>query len=293
MAKQKAPIPQRVNLRGQHKPASRALHRKRAHWFAVLAVGLLIIQFSYNIRSNGQPQVLGYTTNVNDKMMLADTNEYRAQAGLAKLTLNDKLGRAAQAKANDMIADNYWDHIAPDGTTPWKFVQQAGYDYDAAGENLAYGFSTSSQITAAWMNSPEHRDNILGKYSEVGFGVANGKDYQKGENTVVVAMYGAPSSYELTATTGSAKPTKTIASASAQYVNGATTIISGNAPWATYASLALLGTTMFGFIITHLETLKLGWRNTRRYAIMHPVADAAVLLSVLLVIIQAAGGFIR
>jgi uncharacterized protein YkwD len=293
MAKQKAPIPKR-NLRGQHKSASRALHRKRAQWFAMLAVGLLLIQFSYNIRS-GQPQVLGYSTNVNTQALLTDANDYRTQAGLSKLSLNEKLSQAAQAKANDMVTDNYWDHIAPDGTTPWKFIQQANYDYDTAGENLAYGFNTSSQITAAWMNSPEHRDNILGKYSEVGFGVANGKDYQKGENTVVVAMYGAPSGQELSAATAASptKPPKTVASAGSQYVNGATTIISGNAPWATYASLALLGTTMFGFIITHLETLKLGWRNTRRYAIMHPAADAMVLIGVLLVIVQAAGGFIR
>lgn len=225
-------------------------------------------------------------------VMLKDTNDYRGRSNLPTLKLNDALSRAAQAKADQMIAQNYWSHEAPDGTTPWSFFHKVGYDYSMAGENLAYGFATSDQVITAWMNSAEHRENILGNYQDVGFGFANGQNYQHGKNTVVVAMYGLPSGQKPTVATSSpAATTKT--PSSAEHVNGATSIISGNAPWATYASLTLIGATILGFLVTHLETLRLGWRNARKYAALHPAVDAAVLLCLALVIVQSAGGFIR
>ena len=104
--------------------------------------------------------------------------------GLGTLSYSATLSHAAQAKAEDMVRQNYWSHVAPDGTTPWSYFQQSDYDYVSAGENLAYGFTTSEQVITAWMNSPEHRDNVLGTYSEVGFGFVNGEDYQNGKNTL-------------------------------------------------------------------------------------------------------------
>jgi hypothetical protein len=92
-----------------------------------------------------------------------------------------------------MIAGNYWAHTSPDGVTPWYWFDYAGYDYLTAGENLAYGFDSSNGVVTGWMNSPSHRDNMLnGKFEQVGFGIANGSNYQGGPNTVVVAMYGDP-----------------------------------------------------------------------------------------------------
>jgi hypothetical protein len=293
MAKQKPVAKKRTSLRSaEHRQVSRELHRRRAWWFAALTAGLLIIQIAYNFHSNGQPRVLGYATSMNGDVLLKDTNDYRGRSNLPTLKQNDALSRAAQAKADQMITQNYWSHEAPDGTTPWYFFHKVGYDYSVAGENLAYGFATSDQVVTAWMNSAEHRENILGNYQDVGFGFANGQDYQHGKNTVVVAMYGLPSGQKPTVATSSpAITTKTPASAA--HVNGATSIVSGNAPWATYASLALIGATILGFLVTHLETLRLGWHNARKYAALHPAVDAAVLLCLALVIVQSAGGFIR
>jgi hypothetical protein len=138
--------------------------------------------------------VLGYATSVAPSTLLSETNIQRSQNGKSALTLNSKLASAAQAKANDMIAKNYWSHVSPDGTQPWQFMSSAGYVYQSAGENLAYGFDTSAAAVVGWMNSPGHRANILnGGYTEVGFGIANGSNYQSnGEQTVIVAMYGQP-----------------------------------------------------------------------------------------------------
>lgn len=167
------------------------LHKRRIYWFATLVIGLLIIQLlaGFHYVTGKRPAVLGYATNVSIGALLDATNQSRASQGLGPLVLHSKLSSGAQAKANHMIANNYWSHNAPDGTQPWYFFTNAGYKYTKAGENLAYGFDTSGQIVDAWMNSPGHRVNVLGSYVDVGFGIANGANFQGAENTVIVAFY--------------------------------------------------------------------------------------------------------
>ena len=171
---------------------TRHLHLARISWFSVLLIGLLFIQVTYNFQQTGAFRVLAYATNVNHGDLLAGTNNNRAANGLAGLAANSKLTNAAQAKAQHMIDNDYWAHNAPDGTTPWYFMAQYGYDYVSAGENLAYGFADSAGVIQGWMNSPGHKANVLGDYTEIGFGYADGANFQGGENTVVVAMYGKP-----------------------------------------------------------------------------------------------------
>ena len=72
-------------------------------------------------------------------MLLAENNASRAANGLGAFSLNSQLNNSAQAKAQNMADNNYWAHVAPDGTQPGIF-EAAGYTYSAAGENLAYGF---------------------------------------------------------------------------------------------------------------------------------------------------------
>ncbi len=149
---------------------------------------------------------LSYATEMSISSLLSATNSQRAANGASGLSISSRLNGAAQAKANDMIARNYWSHTTPDGQEPWVFIDNAGYQYTKAGENLAYGFATSSAAVDGWMNSPSHRENLLDSaFSDVGFGFANGSSYNgDGEETVVVAMYGAP--HVLPATTPQSTP---------------------------------------------------------------------------------------
>lgn len=149
---------------------------------------------------------LAYATDMSIGGLLGSTNSQRVANGVGSLALNGQLNSAAQAKANDMIARNYWSHTTPDGQEPWVFIDNTGYQYTKAGENLAYGFANSSDAVTGWMNSPSHRANMLdGAFSEVGFGFANGSNYNgDGEQTVVVAMYGTPQT--LPATTQPSTP---------------------------------------------------------------------------------------
>src|SRR5690606_39542643 len=62
------------------------------------------------------------------------------------------------------------------GTKPWHWLIEAEYGYTKAGENLAKNFYTAEAVTAAWMDSPDHRKNILEPdYTEVGFAVVSGE----------------------------------------------------------------------------------------------------------------------
>lgn len=134
--------------------------------------------------------VLGAATDISVEKLLELTNSERQNKNLPQLVLNEQLSKAAFLKGSYMLDKNYWAHNAPDGTTPWKFVKDANYNYVYAGENLARGFTNSDDIITAWMASPTHRDNMFSpNYQDIGFAVLEGN--LAGENTtLVVEMFG-------------------------------------------------------------------------------------------------------
>jgi len=120
------------------------------------------------------------------------TNNERAAVAARPLVRSAVLDRAANLKAADMAAGEYFSHDSPKGITPWHWFREVGYVYAHAGENLAVYFSDSDEVVEAWMDSPTHRANIVNNtYQEIGIGTAKGK-YQ-GYNTVfVVQLFGTP-----------------------------------------------------------------------------------------------------
>lgn len=136
------------------------------------------------------PNILGYAAQISPDEIIRFTNEKRTSAGLSALTLNTTLSSAAYTKGRDMIERDYWAHVAPDGTQPWKFFSDAGYRYRYAGENLARDFTNPTSTVNAWMDSPTHRENILNsKYKEIGIGVIEG-DLAGVDTTIVVQFFG-------------------------------------------------------------------------------------------------------
>lgn len=115
------------------------------------------------------------------------TNEERSAQSLPTLSVNPLLTQAAQLKAEDMAKKEYFAHTSPEGLTPWHWLEQVGYEFDYAGENLAVNFTDSEDVTNAWMESPTHKANIVkAAYTEVGTGIATGT--YKGKETVFVAQ---------------------------------------------------------------------------------------------------------
>lgn len=169
-------------------------HRAKAlHIDSLLCYVLIFAIFNFGIRIAHRqfPNVLGYATDIRVDQLLAGTNAQRQAAGLTSLTYNVTLSQAAAAKAQDMFTYNYWAHNSPQGKTPWVFIQQAGYKYTVAGENLAKNFATSQGVIDAWMASPTHKDNIMKpSYRDIGFAIVNGVLGGE-ETTLVVQMFGA------------------------------------------------------------------------------------------------------
>lgn len=190
-----------------HKKRSGSHHRQNEkylrHYWPYIPM-LLIVGLGLTLNSlwASSSSVLGVQSNLTAAALTDATNAQRSANNESGLKLNDKLSQAAAAKARDMVAKNYWSHDSPSGETPWQFIIESGYGYNKAGENLAYGFNDAGGVLAAWMNSPEHRENVLDSdYTEVGFGVAQSPDFVgHGPETVVVAMYGAPSGFSVSAT---------------------------------------------------------------------------------------------
>jgi len=151
----------------------------------------IIILFFFTSKTIA-PGVLGYASDIKVSELLQKTNEYRLKNGKRELILNEKLSLAATEKAKFMFQRNFWAHTSPDGTEPWYFVLNQGYDYSYAGENLARNFNSSGEVVNAWINSSSHRENLVSdNYDEVGFGIVNGV-LDGYETTLVVQFFGRP-----------------------------------------------------------------------------------------------------
>jgi uncharacterized protein YkwD len=96
-------------------------------------------------------------------------NTERESHGESALRANPLLEQAAQGHTENMIAENYFEHISPSGSTPMMRMRTSGYIYSsrvgyAVGENIAWGtlqLATPKAIVDAWIASPGHLANIL------------------------------------------------------------------------------------------------------------------------------------
>ena len=121
-------------------------------------------------------------------VQLSLVNQDRAANGVASLAYSASLARVAQYRAQDMLNRNYFSHYDP-ATGQLAFAQLLrawGIPYSTAGENIAWSTNPSmAGINTMFMNSPEHRANILkAAYHRVGIGVAS-----NGAKTMVVEVF--------------------------------------------------------------------------------------------------------
>ena len=127
-----------------------------------------------------------------DIVALASTQTAPA-SGIPPLAVSAGLNLSCKPKAGaDMVQNDYFAHVSPQGVSPWYFIRRSGYVYQSAGENLAMNFGTSAQIETAWMASPEHRANILDpSFTQVG--IAERSVVYNGQRTnFVVEEFGQP-----------------------------------------------------------------------------------------------------
>ncbi len=105
-------------------------------------------------------------------------NQIRVQNGLKKFTANWELSRVARYKSQDMKDKGYFSHTSPTYGSPFNMINNFGISYRTAGENIAKGYRTPSEVVNGWMNSSGHRANILNaSFTQIGVGYVSDGNY--------------------------------------------------------------------------------------------------------------------
>ncbi len=97
-------------------------------------------------------------------------NKKRTANGLDELEWDDSVAEACNTRAAE-LAEKF-SHTRPDGTICSTALDEAGVEYSAFGENIAYGQFTPEDAVNAWMRSKAHKANIMKEsytHSAVGF----------------------------------------------------------------------------------------------------------------------------
>jgi uncharacterized protein YkwD len=128
-----------------------------------------------------------------EAQIVALTNQARVSSGLPALEVDGPLGKAALIQAAGMATLDVMDHTLPSMPQPTlsSRLQYVGYSFAWAGENIAVAAPDAATLVAFWLNSPEHRANILSPYA-VSTGVAVICDSQG--MPYFCQVFGAPSS---------------------------------------------------------------------------------------------------
>lgn len=272
-----------------HKKRSGLHHKQSKHYakpylpylplIAIVGIGV-VINGAWSSHMHG---VLGASTDISATQLLADTNSQRASNHETALSLDNELTQAAQSKAEDMALRDYWSHTTPDGKTPWTFINATGYQFAAAGENLAYGFSSSDALMNGWMNSPDHRVNVLDKvFTQVGFGIAQSQNFQgHGPETIVVAEYAEPATLvstqdaNLSGQPGSL-PATVVSAPEASNVSRMQTL-NVQEPWAVFAVSVITTLAALWFILRHGLFFRRTLVKSEAFVVHHPLLDVVIM----------------
>jgi len=146
--------------------------RKARRWVGILVAAGAVALLGAACAPGPPPvgsQSCGADTTSNN--ILYYTNVARGQAGLPGLVWNGQLGCLAVSWSQYLASTNTFFHrdLA-------SVIRSPGFGgYHTLGENILKGPASmsASDMQTAWMNSPDHRANILSPaYSSVGIGLA-------------------------------------------------------------------------------------------------------------------------
>lgn len=128
--------------------------------------------------------------------IVCDINQYRIRSGLRPLRWDWRLWSAAQTQADDMAARHYAAHTSPEGRGLADRVGATGYIPNGpnwfVGENLGWGtsyLSTPLAILTGWINSDEHRENMLDpQFRDIGVGINEGSISATGLSGIIYVV---------------------------------------------------------------------------------------------------------
>ncbi|RIB07985.1 CAP domain-containing protein [Gigaspora rosea] len=117
------------------------------------------------------------TNGVDPNYILSLVNQERQKNRLSNLTLDSRLTRAAQLHTDYMASIKNLTHDDRSGSLEDR-IRAQGYNWSAVAENIAKGQVNETAAIKTWMNSSQHRQNILSpKYKHLGVGYSNNGNY--------------------------------------------------------------------------------------------------------------------
>ena len=125
----------------------------------------VIVSFILGLFISSTPQVKAYDPSCDSyaHKVYCLTNEQRN----IPLKYSKVLTKVSMKKAQDICKKGYWSHDTKE--YKWtKFIKESNVNYERAGENLAKNFDNPQKVVEGFMNSPSHRDNVLGDYTHLG-----------------------------------------------------------------------------------------------------------------------------
>lgn len=90
-------------------------------------------------------------------------NAYRITEGLNPLNDHNTVKAVASTHTDYMIEV---ENVSHDNFFQRKQSLQANASANIVSENVAYGFSSAESVVNAWLNSPSHKENIDGDYTD-------------------------------------------------------------------------------------------------------------------------------
>ena len=156
------------------------MRRRSALALGAVATALLVAPGAAQAR----PACAGETTSPTDanhaqvsESIFCLTNQIRATYGLPAVRRDTRLDTAARLHSKDMATNDFFSHLAPNGSTPGSRAGAQGYTF-GVGENIASGHDNARILMEGWIGSPGHCANILSAARDLGVGTAiNGAPY--------------------------------------------------------------------------------------------------------------------
>lgn len=148
----------------------------------ITAAALLLTPLDASAVSYSLPQT-EYTTvtsvnNVNAERVAALVNKVRRENGLNELKIFPLINEAASVRAKELSV--VFAHTRPNNTSFSTIMSEYGIPWGALAENAAFGQPTPEAAIKSWLNSENHRKNLLNpKFNYIGVGAyeVNGTYY--------------------------------------------------------------------------------------------------------------------
>lgn len=97
----------------------------------------------------------------------SQVNLARAEIGLPELMWSEELADAARVRAEEIYQS--FSHTRPDGNPWWTVDSEILF-----GENIVKGYQSADSVVSAWMESSDHKENILyAGFETIGIAVIN------------------------------------------------------------------------------------------------------------------------